>query len=334
MRSRKKNYFFIILFLLSLILNTYLFFHTKTETIIVKDNNCNIYPTNYCSTDYPDLIEETFPKFKTYSINGENIQFVNIQIKGSLFKNIQKKYGFSPSVKLIRNIQHIIYFFSDFKINFMYKDRISFFFRKSDGKITYLRYKSRKTRSIYEAFLFKTKKGESYITDDGRYLHPCLLNGPFKGCPDIVFQKKGTVLVPVFLTNNSENIYLPFRSRIETIDNDKKNGGKIDVSYSNFNIIAHFFNFGTLNSNLKQKRIYNKGTFLGKSGFFNIGIKSGIGYYLEKKNMQNSTVSPFFFHHIEFKKIKEENEKNLSITVNFYRKLYKKARFFEYYNNP
>jgi hypothetical protein len=315
-----------ILLTLSVILNIYLF-NGRNIDQAGKDETCFRENENISSLDDSFTPHLVFPMFKGYSLTGELMEFLDFYLKGTIVSSVKNKYEIDVPLDFVRNIQEIVYFFNDYKILFSEGDRISVFYRSSDRKIVYLRFENSRRRSVHETFLFQINGSEVYVTGDGSLLQPCITNGPFKNCPQIRFTSEHNSLVPVFETGLNKDVFLPFMAKIVGMSNSSSSGGELEVIYSNHLIKAVFKGLNSLNSNLKNDRIYNHETYVGKSGYPLSGEKSGVVYYLRKRD--GSVLSPFSFHHIEKKYVPENRKQNLLIASNFYTRWFRSGINFE-----
>lgn len=321
-----KNKLLIVFLAVSLAANGYLWNKFVIKKTAEKEESCFIYPQDQSSIDFPATVIPPKPVFTGYSINGQRIFFLDIFVRGDLLNSVKNKYDIKISEDLVRNIQYLIYFFSEYKIIFNDKDRISLYYRENDKKIVYLRYKSRVDRSIHEGFLTETPSGEAYINANGEYITPCIKNGPFEGCPDIVFEKAKDLLMPVFLLGQVSRVKIPFDGKITALSDNTATGGNIEVTYSEYKIKGNYQYLGRISKVTSGKR-YKKGTELGYSGYKKYNNLDGVAYFL--KNNEGAVISPFVFHHTEKKQLAESLKTNFSILVNFYRYWYKQGIAYE-----
>ncbi len=327
----KAGLYLTILLILSAGLNIYLIDDMRRRGEVENGNmKCEENEILVSSVDRPSSEELFAPIHTGYSLEGEPIRFVDVRLKGTISGSMKKKYDFTPSTRLVRNIQYLVFFFSDYEINFREGDRISFYYRPKDDRVVYIRYKSRYHRSIFEAFLTVAGENEIYVTADGFFLTPCIKNGPFKGCPEVEFERHGAALLPLFLSERHVSVSLPFRARVREIGQNRSSGGTVEVFYPDYRMGAVFNYLGSLEP-LKQGRIYPAGTVIGYSGYRKNGPSDGILYYLKRRDGKN--VSPFLFHHIERRTLSDEMKLNLSISVNFYRNWYRQGKRFEEKHN-
>ncbi len=315
---------FIITFMFlvfSVTLNIYLFNnrHEEIENITetISDSECHLYPTNQCLIDFPAETETFANLYKAYSISGDNIIFMDFKLSGSITNSIKDKYGIEPDAKLIRNIQHLAFFFLDFKISFRDGDKISLFYRDADSKIVYMRYKNRSKKSIYEAFLTETNGKEIYLSQTGAYIEPCIENGPFIGCPQTKLTMLNGNLQPVFIVSPHSEIKTPFDATVIAVNSNNRTGGSVELYYEKYHKTAFFGYIGNISSLISVGKRIKEGTIIGYSGFDKEKKYDGIIYYLKG---QDAVTSPFLFHHLERKSIKENDMVNLSITKSFYRR--------------
>ncbi|MCK5808784.1 hypothetical protein KAH37_07360 [bacterium] len=328
----KRFYLFLSLILLfSLAGNIVLLFvipwdsDKKMEGSQAFDENEN---NNISLFNRPESIEYETIQYDTYSLDGTPVLFLNFSLHGTITDSIARKYHTNVSSQLIRNIQNIVYFFSDFKLKFRKNDRISLFYRPQDGKILYMRYKNRSRRAISEAFLFEDEAGERYFTSEGSYLVPCLVNGPFDGCPNARLVRDRFGLVPVFSLPPQSPIYLPFKAKIMNISTSRKQGGEVEITYSNFLKKAWFKGLATIETNLKKEELYSQNSVIGRGGYRKEKRgQDGVTYYLLNKD--GSLNSPFLFHHTSQKQISEQFKNNFDISVRYYQRLYKRGYRFE-----
>jgi len=278
--------------------------------------------------DRPESLEYETIQYDTYSLDGTPVLFLNFSLNGTITDSIKQKYHMKVSPKLVRNIQNIVYFFSDFRLKFRKNDRISIFYQTSDNKILYMRYKNRARRAINEAFLFEDEAGERYFKSEGSYLVPCLVNGPFDGCPDARLVKDRYGLVPIFSLPPQSPVYLPFKAKLLDITTSRKQGGEIGIMYSNFLKKAWFKGLSNIETGLKKGELYSQNRVLGRGGYRkeNEG-QDGVIYYL--LNKEGSLASPFLFHHISRKQISDRLKNNFDIAVRYYQRLYKRGYHFE-----
>lgn len=324
MYKSKKRSISLITFLsliISVVINIYLFSNRENPQEEYKEttvnSECYIYPRNQCSIDFPSEIENFTDLYKAYSISGDDITFLDFKLSGSITHSIQKKYGLEPNTRLIRNIQHLAFFFLDFKISFRNGDRISLFYKNSDKKIVYIRYKNRSKRSIYEAFLTEKNGTERYLSQTGSYIEPCIKNAPFAGCPQIKLTMIKGTLQPVFILPSHSKITTPFDATVISINSHDYTGGNIELYYNKYHKYANFGYIGNINTSLMVGKKIKAGELIGYSGFDKEKSYDGVIYYLKGKD---SITSPFLFHHLEKKSITENDMVNLSITKSFYRR--------------
>ena len=276
----------------------------------------------------PESVDYETIQYDTYALDGSPVLFLNFLLQGTITESVEKKYHTKVPLQLIRNIQNIVYFFSDFKLKFRKNDRISIYYRQTDNKILYMRYKNRSRRSINEAFLFDDGFSERYFTTEGKYLVPCLVNGPFEGCPDARLINDRHGMIPVFSLPPQSSVHLPFKAKMMEIGKSRKHGGQVQITYSNFMKNAWFKGFSHLSTDLKKGELYRKDTLLGKGGYRkeNKGM-DGVSYYLLNKD--GSLQPPFLFHHISYRAIDEQLKNNFDIAVRYYQRLYKRGKSFE-----
>jgi len=299
---------------------------SETEIDIIKEYDL-IYPDKTSSFDDHLSFEPEYPTYTGFTLEGDETEFLDFRLKGTIINSVQKKYDIRMSRKFVRNIQEIVYFLNDFKIRFSLGDRISLVYRKKDSKIVFFRFKSTAKRSVHEVFLFKSNGEERYITSAHEYLQPCMTNGPFEGCPQASFVTDGKDLAPVFNTGFKEKVRLPFLSKLIETDNSYKKGGKMTFIYSNFAMKAFFKGLATVNTTLRKNALYNKGVLIGESGFLVNRAQKGVVYYLKKG--ENRVVSPFSFHHIETIPVPEKEKINMKITISFFKGQYILGKNFE-----
>lgn len=325
----KIKYLFWVLFLASLFVNFYfvIFDSDNDKASQVLEKTGSIYPDSYSSFEHNISFEPEYPVYSGYTTEGDETEFLNFRLEGTIVNSVKKKYDMKVSRKLVRNIQEIVYFMNNFKIRFSRGDRISLIYRKKDSKIVFLRFKSALKRSVHEVFLFNDGSEEQYITSAYEYLQPCITNGPFEGCPQVTFVTDGKFLVPVFNTGFNEKIRIPFLAKLINTSDSYRKGGEMMFAYSNFATKAVFKGFAKVNTSLKKNTLYHKGVFIGESGFIVNSIQKGIIYYLKKG--ENRVVSPFIFHHTEPVSVDKNQKINIRITRSFYRDQYKVGIEFE-----
>ncbi len=312
----KTKIFIIFLVAVSLIMNIYYF--TKDEKCVEDyvSREVFIYPADQSSIDFDLSYDPQNPQYLNFSIEGDNIIFVNFYLKGSMIESYRRKYDRVLSEKLIRNIQEIVYFLNDYRIWFNERDRLTFFYNEQDEKIIYLRFKNAVRKTLSDVYLIKTIDGERYVNSDGSFLQPCILNGPFEGCPDVRFITDDNTLVPVFDVKMYQDLSLPFLAKLMNIDHSRNFGGAMEFVYSNYATRAFFKGLGHINDKLKKGSLYKKNAVVGKSGFILQDGRSGVIYFLRKND--NTPVSPFVFHHIEKKYLPEKYDRNFQIVKSFY----------------
>lgn len=322
----KTKIILIIILILSLTANVMLFLSEKNDVVCSEPEQINIYSEYESSLDYPLSHDPQNPIYTGYTLDGDATEFLSFNIKGTIPESVDKKYRKKLPVEIIRNIQEIVYFLNDYRIIFYEGDRLSFFYRESDRKIVYLRFKSLRKKSVSEVFLFKTGNDEKYVTSDGSFLQPCITNGPFDGCPQVRFITENDQLVPVFGVPVNQPVKLPFLAKYVTSSNTKMSGGEAEFVYSNYAVRAFFKGMGNL-TNLNKVALYKKDAIIGRSGYIVKDKESGLIYYLKKSD--NSVVSPYIFHHTEKTDISQKEMQNLSILVNFFSIHYELGSKFE-----
>jgi hypothetical protein len=315
--------------ILSIVLNFYLFFRKSGYSEISdEDYGCYLYPEDVSSIDHGMTPHEYFPVMKGYSISGEVTEFLDFYIRGTIVSSVKNKYNIDVPVSFVRNIQEISYFFNDFRVPFSEGDRVSVFFRKSDGAIVYMRFENSRRRSVHETFLFKdADDNEIYVVSDGSHLQPCITNGPFRGCPQVGFIMEQNILVPVFETSAASEVRLPFLAKITGTSTTSASGGEVEAIYSDHMVRAVFKGLITVNSNLKRESIYKPDVMIGKGGYLLQGDRKGVVYYLRRRD--NSILSPFSFHHTEKVYVSEKRRQNLQIASNFYSRWFQSGTNFE-----
>ncbi|HNW82917.1 MAG TPA: hypothetical protein PKG52_08515 [bacterium] len=322
----KIKLFFFILLVVSLSLNIFWFSGKVDNKCLSEPEQVFLYPVNESSLDYPISHDPESPRYTAYTLDGNSTVFLSFNVKGTIPESVEKKYGIKLPIEIIRNIQEIVYFLNDYKIRFYEGDRISMFYRESDMKIVYLRFKSARRRSISEIFLFNTGNTEKYVTSDGSFLQPCITNGPFENCPEVRFITENDQLIPVFNMPVNRPVRLPFLAKYVSSTITKLSGGEAEFVYSNYAITAVFKGLGSL-TNLDKVALYKKDAVIGKSGYIMKDKDPGLIYYLRKKD--NTIVSPYVFHHTEKVVISEKEMQNLSIMANFFSIQYELGHKFE-----
>jgi len=311
----------------SVFLNFYLFFRKNDAGVINDSNECFVVQDDISSIDNAITPHEDFPKFRSYSISGEVTKFLDFYIRGTISGSVKNKYDIEIPLSFIRNIQEIVYFFNDYRILFSEGDRISLFYRLSDGKIVYLRFENGRRKSVHETFLFNSKGKEVYVTSDGFHLQPCITNGPFNDCPQVSFVTEQNSLVPLFEMDDTRNIRLPFLAKLIGTSNTSSMGGEVEVIYSNHLVRGVFKGLSFINSNLRKDALYKPDFVIGKGGYPLQGGKKGVIYYLRRRD--NTPLSPFSFHHTEKIEVESERRPNLVIASNFYTRWFQSGINFE-----
>ncbi len=310
----------------NLLLGGYLLFFN--ETVEPEEQaECRLYPEGECAADFPASLTDRSPLFHAYSLRGEPTVFIDFSLKGTIPESIEAKYGRETPTEIVRNIQLLVYFFLDYQVRLGTNDRVAFFYRPADNKITYLRLRSRAYNAVFEAFLYEKDGAETYVTIDGSVLPPCLKNGPFADCPEVRLEKKQEVLVPVFLLPLNGEVRFPFDAWVLKITDFSKTGGSVQVTFPDQGLVGFFEYLGTVSPQIKTGKRYRKGTVVGTGGFAKRGESDGVRYFLERRD--GTPVSPFFFHHTYLRLIPAEEKTNLTITQNFYRNWHKQGQEFE-----
>ncbi|MGI6394266.1 MAG: hypothetical protein ACOX2F_05995 [bacterium] len=312
----KSRLLLTLLIAISLSINAFFFLKKESSSHQISEQEFFLYPQDYSPIDLEFSHDPIQPQYINFSIGGEKIVFVSLILKGSIIDSFGRKYDKKISDKLIKNIQEIAYFLNDYKVWFSERDSIMFFYTEKEEKIVYFRFRNSVKRTLSDIYLFETVEGKKYYSSDGSYLQPCITNGPFEGCPEVRFVSEGNTILPVFDVNKYQNIKFPFLAKIMGIDYSRSYGGEIETIYSNYATRAFFKGFGEINSRLKKNALYKKDAVIGKSGFVLQDGKSGIAYYLRKK--ENTPVSPFTFHHTEKKHLPEKYNTNFQIVKSFY----------------
>jgi len=318
-----------ILFAASVILNFFLFSGIREEKEIeyFLNEEQPIYPENSSSFDDHISFEPEYPAYSGFTLEGDETEFLDFRLNGTIVNSIKDKYGRKTSRKLVRNIQEISYFLNNFNVRFSLGDRISLIYRKKDSKIAFLRFSSANKRSVHEVFLFAGSRDERYVTSSYEYLQPCITNGPFSGCPNATFVTDGKNLVPVFNAGFAEKIRLPFLAKLINTSESFSKGGEMTFVYSNFAVKAVFKGLSSVNTSLRKNALYNKGVSVGESGFVVNNSQKGVIYYLKKG--ENRVVSPFSFHHVESIPVDEKEKINVKITISFFKGQYNAGKEFE-----
>jgi len=312
----KTKLFIIFIVAGSVIMNIYYF--TKDEKCVEDSVSTEvfIYPADHSSIDFELSYDPENPQYMNFSLEGDNIIFANFYLKGSMIDSYRRKYDKRLSDKLIRNIQEIVYFLNDYKIWFNERDRVTLFYNEQNEKIVYLRFKNAVRKTLSDVYLFETIDGERYVNSDGSYLQPCIVNGPFDGCPDVRFINESNTLVPVFNVRMHHNVKLPFLAKLVNVDHSRNSGGEMEFIYSNYATRAFFKGLGHINDKLKKNSLYKKDAVIGKSGFVLQDGSGGVVYFLRKN--ENTPVSPFLFHHIERNFLPQKYDRNFQIVKSFY----------------
>ena len=287
----------------------------------------SIYPEDLSSFDQNISFEPEYPVYSGFTLEGDETEFMNFTLEGTIVTSVKKKYDRKISRKMVRNIQEIVYFLNDYRIRFSKGDKIALIYRKKDRKIVFLRFKSALKRSVSEVFLFKHLGDERYLTSEHQYLQPCITNGPFSGCPAATFVSDGENLAPVFNTAFNEKIRLPFLAKLLNTSESYGKGGEMTFVYSNFATKAVFKGLAKVNTSLRKNALYEEGVVIGESGFIVNSSQKGVVYYLKKG--ENRIVSPFSFHHTEPVPIDQEEKINVRILISFFRDQYRSGRNFE-----
>lgn len=322
------NKIFVILFVISVSANIYLYFDSdEPQTEEDDEKPYMLYPTDHSSLDFPLSYDVDLPQFRTFSPNGDNILFADFVLKGTIAESFTRKYNTKLSQQVVKNIQEIVYFLNGFKIRFREGDKLTFFYDETSEQILYLKYKNSAAKTVSEVYLFDAGNGESYYTSDGYALQPCITNGPFKGCPQARFIYENNNLVPIFEVAANEEIHLPFLAKLMEFDQSRGLGGTMELIYSNYATRAFFRGLASITPSLKKTALYKEKTVIGKSGYIFSDKKGGIIYYLRKSD--NSIVSPFTFHHTEAGQMQEKSMLNFQIFRNFYSKAVEYANNFE-----
>ncbi len=322
----------LLLLLFSLSINVFLLVNRDDSP--QKQNDClSFVPENDAEIslfDRPESVDYDTIQYDTFSLQGDRMLFLSFRLHGTIAESIKRKYHMPVSIRLVRNIQNIVYFFNGFSLDFRRGDTISLYYRPEDEVITYMRYKNRRKRIVAEAVLFDDGSGERYFSTEGNYLVPCLENGPFSGCPNALLTKDSRGIVPRFMLPPMSAIRLPFMAKIRELELSRQAGGKVEVMYSNFMKRGIFKEFASLVPSIKKGHIYKKGVVIGHSGYRkNARGEDGFVYYIV--NGDGRVYSPFRFHHISYRSVKDEWKSNFDIAVHYYRRAYRRAKKFEKY---
>lgn len=314
--------YLIIFFLLSFSFNI-VFVTLYLDDSKVNENECYCFPRNVCSDNHVHGLNVYDSVFSGFSPHGEPMEFIKFRLSGTLSESYEKKYGKPLSRNIVRNIQHLSYFFLGNEIRFYRGDELQFYLRKKDSRILYMRFRSRYKNAEYEAVLFPLGNRETYVLPDGMILVPCIKNGPFpQECPDVNMTLNAGQFETMFIFEKKVDVILPFASRINYKEQNQRTGGVVNFKYSDFNVSGVLKGLSKIDNQLREKTLYKKGRTVGTTGF--LRKKEGVGLVYSLRRGGKS-VSPFEFHHTERNRIPGKSMDNFRIFLNYYRYWYKKA---------